>query len=43
MLRAAEVTHHAETMAAARKYELAATWAELHPGDDVHEPAFTLR
>ncbi|GAA4707610.1 HNH endonuclease signature motif containing protein [Nocardioides conyzicola] len=35
VLRAAEVTHHAEIMAAARTYELAATWAELHPGDDV--------
>ena len=37
VLRAVEVTHHAETMAAARKFELAASWAELHPGEDVVE------
>ena len=35
VLSALEVTHHAETMAAARKFELAATWAEVHPGDAV--------
>ncbi len=37
VLSAVEVTHHAETMAAARKFELAATWAELHPGGAIEE------
>lgn len=37
VLRAVEVNHHAETMAAARKFELAAQWAELHPGDNIDE------
>ena len=37
VLRAVEVTSHAKIMAEAREFELAATWAELHPGDDVVE------
>ena len=35
VLAAAEAAHHAETMAAARKFEAAASWAELHPGPAV--------
>jgi hypothetical protein len=37
VLSAVEVTHHAETMAAARKFELAATWAEVHPGEAIEQ------